>query len=105
MLDTPQQIMYRLKARPGAWEVAPVLFGIFLSIGFVYVRQTQCWHPTDGIDFGTFLNSVSGQYRDFYYPNWTIILFIPLTWLPPAVAYVLWNTLNLLGLWFACRIF
>jgi hypothetical protein len=95
----------RLKARLKPAELGAIVFGILLSVGFVYIRATQDFHPTDGIDIGTFLNSVSGEYKDFYYPNWTIILFIPLTWLPPAIAYILWNTLNILGVWFACRVF
>jgi hypothetical protein len=95
----------RLKARPTPAELGAVVFGILLSIGFVYIRATQGLHPTNGIDFGTFLNSAAGEYKDFYYPNWTITLFIPLTWLPPALAYVIWNTVNILGLWFACRVF
>lgn len=107
MLDTTEKsiIERRLKARPKPLELGAVLFGIFLSIGFVYLRFTQGFHPADGIDFGIFLNTVSGNYQDFYYPNWSIVLFIPFAWIPPALAYILWNTANVLGLWFACRVF
>lgn len=96
----------RIKRKPTLGEVFGVMFGVLLSIGLVVIRQQQGFDTIQGIDFGTFMNSVEGNYADFYYPNWSIALFwlIRLLYFP-ALMYVVWNTLNLLGIAFAARVF
>lgn len=41
----------------------------------------------------------------FYYGYWSLPLFTALNHLPLTLAYVLWSLLNLLGIWFAVRVF
>lgn len=103
---TRAEIETRLRQKPTLWEVFAIGFGILLSIGFVYLRKSQGFDTIQGIDFGIFINSVDGDTTGFYYPNWIIPLFALIRLLHfPALMYVIWNSLNIMGIFFAGRVF
>jgi hypothetical protein len=76
-----------------AFSAAGLFLGFSPSISFAF------------FDFKIYLNTAHGIFDGYYYAYWYLPIFALLTRLPLAVSYVLWCSINILGVFFAIRIF
>jgi hypothetical protein len=98
----PDGIDARLRAKPGRGEFAGIILALCMMIGLAYIDRNA-----DGLapDFRAMLATYHDDLRGYYYPNWFLPYFALLAQMPFAVAYCLSNLINLLGIWYACRVF
>lgn len=79
-------------------------FGLALSIAFVgiflWLMKIGAGGPAD---LQVYLAGRASPM--FYYGYWSLPFFTALNHLPLPLAYALWSLLNLLGIWFAVRVF
>jgi hypothetical protein len=93
----------RLVARVSAGELFGILFGISLAAVFAWQHHTLgYYHP---YDYLTYLQVAEGDLSVHYYAYWSVPIFQLLGWLPYIPGFIIWNTLNLLGVFFAGRVF
>ena len=93
----------RLRGKLSLLEAAGLELCVLFS--FVSIWLNNQGLPTAFSDYTFFSNTMNGDFVNFYYANWFIILFYPIFQLPFPIAALLWNILNLIGLWAAARIF
>lgn len=81
------------------------LFALALCFGMVGIFA---WYQSQGkafsYDFETYLLAGNGDLEVHYYAFWILPVFRILAALPLALSFVLWNLLNVLGVFFASRI-
>lgn len=56
-------------------------------------------------DFKIYLNTAHGDFAGYYYGYWVLPIFAALAKLPLTISYVLWGSLNIVGIFFAARVF
>jgi hypothetical protein len=56
-------------------------------------------------DFYRYLNTAHGDFSFYYYGYWLLPIFAILAKLPTHISYILWCSLNILGVFFAARVF
>jgi hypothetical protein len=56
-------------------------------------------------DFKIYLNTAHGIFTGYYYGYWLLPIFALLARLPLGWSYLIWCTLNILGVFFAARVF
>jgi hypothetical protein len=98
----PERIEKRLRQRPSKAEVAALAIGLSLTFGFALLHAQGV--PT-GLDYQVFLDAARGDPYGYYYAEWFLPIFNALDLLPFELGYVLWNLLNLAGMWLALRVF
>jgi len=81
-------------------------FALGLAVGavgvFLWLSPTLSF---TFFDFKIYLNTAHGDFNGYYYGYWVLPIFAALAKLPLAVSYVLWGSLNILGIFFAARVF
>jgi hypothetical protein len=94
----------RLQRKPSLIEVFSVAFPIGLTLLFAYLNSSA--NMPFAPDFDTYLHAARGNLAGFYYAYWSLPIFQGLLLLPGAhTAYILWCIVNVLGVWFAVRVF
>ncbi len=97
------QLDQRLRLRLTLGEVfALALAFSFIGI-FVWLPSVTPFAPY--YDFSNYLNAAQGDFSHYYYGYWLVPLFAGLSWLPINVSYALWSIANILGVFFAARVF
>lgn len=92
----------RLTARVSLLEFSCVLFGIGAVLIFAWLFSQG---EFVGRDYLVFANAARGDFTGFYYAHWLLPIFAPFSALPDAIGYGAWGVCNILGLWFAMRVF
>jgi hypothetical protein len=98
----PQAMRRRIRQRLSPWEFFAVVFCIFMLVGIAIVQQTSSMIP---FDYSVFINSAAGDFSHYYYAYWGAPLFSLFHILPAPLGFILWDMLNLAGIWLATRIF
>lgn len=82
-------------------------FGIVVTIGMALMFAYQQSKGQYGyrFDLGNYLNSAHGDFSHYYYAYWFLPIFSVFDKLPFPIAYFFWNSLNILGVFFALRVF
>lgn len=76
--------------------------GLTLAFAFLNAQMGMPFAP----DFDTFMRAAQGNFTGFYYTYWSLPIFQGLALLPGQhTAYILWCIINVLGIWFAVRVF
>jgi len=103
-LEVNAKILWRNITRPLS---RGDLFGLFLTMGvaLMFAYQQSVGLYTYKFDFGNYLNSAHGDFSHYYYAYWLLPVFYMLDKLPFPLAYFIWNGLNILGVFFASRVF
>ncbi|MEK6222703.1 MAG: DUF2029 domain-containing protein [Chloroflexota bacterium] len=98
----PEIISDRLKAP----LTRPELYGLAISLA-VTIGITAMSYSMDGIpfDFNIYIKTLDGVFTGYYYPYWVIAFFLPFKLLPPLMSFFMWGLLNIIGIWYACRVF
>jgi hypothetical protein len=102
--------MQRMKERLHKRLTLGELFALAMAVGMVGVFVWQ--QPNSSftyLDFKIYLGTAHGNfsYQNFYYyyGYWILPIFTVLAKLPIHLAYVLWCSINILGVFFAVRVF
>ncbi|MCC6803844.1 MAG: hypothetical protein IT319_13255, partial [Anaerolineae bacterium] len=94
----------RLWHKPGLVEAFAVVFPLGLTLLFIYLNSNSGMPFAP--DFDVYIQAARGNFAGFYYTYWSLPIFQVLALLPGAhTAYLLWCILNVLGVWFAVRVF
>jgi hypothetical protein len=101
-LDAPG-IEDRLRRKPSLIEAFAILFPIALTLGFVYLNSSAQMEYAP--DYEIFMRATRGIFVEFYYTYWSLPIFQGLALLPGHTGFILWGVLNVLGVWFAARVF
>lgn len=82
-------------------------FGVLLALGMalLFSYQQSIGLYAYQFDLGNYLNSAHGDYSHYYYAYWTLPIFWFFEKFPFPLAYFIWNSLNILGVFFASRVF
>jgi hypothetical protein len=100
----PDDIEDRLRRKPGLIEAFALMLPIVLTLGFVYLNAQRGMPFAP--DFDIYMNATRGDFVGFYYAYWSLPIFQGLALLPGAhTAYIVWCIVNVLGVWFAARVF
>lgn len=87
------------KIRLGEWVGLILAFTILIVFA---LYQSEIVYPVDLVNY---LNAARHTFQGYYYlPTW-LPLFGLLARLPLSAAWFIWGTLNVLGFWFAWRVF
>src|SRR5687767_2162636 len=82
------------------------MFALALTFGavglFAWLSPTI---PHVSFDLRNYLNTAHGDFSYYYYGYWLLPVFAALAKLPPSLSYVLWCAANILGVFFAARVF
>lgn len=99
----PQGIEARLLRKPTLIETFAVAFPIVLALLFAYLNSSAAMPFASDFDF--YMRALDGT-SPFYYTYWSLPIFQSLALLPGLhTAYILWCVLNVIGIWFAARVF
>jgi hypothetical protein len=99
----PDGIEARLFHKPRLLEVFAVGLPIAFILGFAYLNASTGMPFAS--DFNVYMQALDGT-SPFYYTYWSLPIFQGLALLPGLhTAYILWCVLNVLGIWFAARVF
>jgi hypothetical protein len=98
----PMEMDDRIKKRIQPLELFGLLFGLGLA-GIIYHYNSA--GNTAIVDLSAYLRAGHGDYRYYYYAFWFLPIFHILDRLPFLLAYMIWTSVNLLGVWFAARVF
>lgn len=94
----------RLFAKPRLPELFALALPIGLVLAFIYLNANMGMPLAP--DFNTYMLAARGNFTEFYYAYWSVPLFEGLAQLPGAyTTYTLWSIANVIGLWFAVRVF
>ncbi len=91
----------RLRARLTLGEV----FALALSIVGIFLWQQSVVPYEPYFDYRNYLKTAYGDFSYYYYGYWLVPLFKLLAYLPLPISYALWCVINILGVFFAARIF
>lgn len=93
----------RLRARLTLGEV----FALALALGivgiFLWQQSVVSYDPY--FDYRNYLKTAQGDFSYYYYGYWLVPLFEMLAYLPLPVGYAVWCVINILGVFFAARVF
>ena len=94
----------RLWHKPSRIEFFALAFPVGLIFAFAYLN-IHSGMPFSA-DFNTYMHAARGNFTEFYYAYWSLPFFKGLALLPGIqAAYILWSIVNVLGVWFAARVF
>lgn len=86
------------------------IFALTLAFGMVGLFVWERHHLSFvGLDFKIYLGTAQGNFSYqnlyYYYGYWILPMFAMLSKLPFSTAYILWSSINILGVFFAVRVF
>lgn len=94
----------RLYRKPSLMEAFAVFFPIALTLGFAYLNSSAQMQFAP--DFDVFMRAAHANFTGFYYTYWSLPIFQALALLPGMhTAFILWGVVNVMGVWFASRVF
>lgn len=94
----------RLLRKPSLIEAFAVAFPIALALAFAYLNASAAMPFAP--DFDVYMLTTRGSFAEFYYAYWSLPIFQFLALLPgDHTAYLVWCVVNVLGVWFASRVF
>jgi hypothetical protein len=96
------EISRRLRARITPWEVFALTLALSLLGVFVWMLASLEILPNDFYDY---MQTAKGDFSGYYYAYWMLPVFSLLAKLPPLLAFAIWVTVNILGVFFASRAF
>lgn len=107
ILDSdPQQMEKRLWRQLTLEEFFALALAFGMVLFFVWERHNLSFAS---LDFRIYLETAHGNfnYQNFYYyyGYWILPIFAVLSKLPFGIAYFLWSSINILGVFFAVRVF
>jgi len=103
-LNTDQvQINQSLRSRISLPELFSLLFLLGLVFVFSYHHHLGYYQPWDFQQ--SYLPAGGGDYSNYFYGYWIMPVFWLLKQLPFTLAFLIWSILNLLGAFFAARVF
>jgi hypothetical protein len=92
----------RRRVSPGETFALALSIGLTLLFAFLNSHANMQFAP----DFDVFMHSARGNFAGWYYAYWSLPLFQGLALLPGQhTAYILWGIVNVMGVWFAARVF
>jgi len=97
------QIEENLKKRVTPWELFSLVLLFSLILVFSFHHQKGFYQPWDFKQ--SYLLAGAGDYTNFFYAYWIMPLFWLLEKIPFPIAYSFWAILNVLGTFFASRVF
>ncbi len=100
--EDQQQLEKRIFRRLSKWEVGLLAFNLGLLL--VFMKLFSQGYPGFS-DYQTYLRAAAGDIRGFYYPYWTLLIFKMMRSIPFYAGILIWGSANLLGIFFAARVF
>jgi len=97
-----QQINLSLRRRITAGELFALALAFSAAGLFLWFSPSISYAF---FDFKIYLNTAQGIFDGYYYAYWYLPIFALLARLPLAVSYVLWCSINILGVFLAIRVF
>lgn len=103
----PEKINQRLRARLTRLEffVLGLSAGMLLVFAYLDISADIGAFP----DYRTFIKTADGIYGSetggYFYAHWFIPVFEVLNILPLHLGYIVWGFMNILGVWYAARVF
>ncbi len=99
----PAIINTRLKARLSRSE----FFGLTIALAMIGLIFIIAPYPNvfPFVDYNIFVNASQGNVIYYYYAYWLLPIFSILHWLPAPLGIIIWDMLNIGGIWFAARVF
>jgi hypothetical protein len=98
-----KKTLERLKSPLSRFEFFSLSLLFCLIIIFTYHHQIGFYQPIDF--FYSFIPAGGGDYSNFFYSYWIMPVLFLLEKMPFSIAYILWASMNVVGTWFAGRIF
>jgi hypothetical protein len=98
-----KKTLERLKSPLSRFEFFSLSLLFCLIIIFTYHHQIGFYQPIDF--FYSFIPAGGGDYSNFFYSYWIMPILFLLEKMPFSIAYILWASMNVVGTWFAGRIF
>ncbi len=99
----PTIINNRIKSRLSRGE----FLGLTVSLSMLVVIFIIASYPNvfPFVDYNIFVNASHGNAIYYYYAYWLLPIFKALDWLPTPAGIIIWDLLNIAGIWFAARVF
>ncbi len=97
----PDLMRERLRARPNRGEFFALALAVGVQLAFLQLARSGMV----GIDYQGHINVADGDYSLFFFAEWAVPFYRFLALLPFEVGYGLLGILEILGVWFACRVF
>lgn len=99
-----KEITARLRCRPTAFELAALAAAICFGLGLIYL---EAHYELSGlfIDFQRYMEAVLGSPTHYYYSFWGRWLLFPFSLIRYPFNLILWQWVNILGVFAACRVF
>jgi hypothetical protein len=101
-VPNPVEISCRLRARVSPGELFALGLNFSLIGVFLWAHSVLQFGPYDLLNY---LGAGRGDFSYYYYGYWLVPLFRLLAELQPTWAYILWSLVNILGVFFAGRVF
>ncbi|MGZ3951949.1 MAG: glycosyltransferase 87 family protein [Flavisolibacter sp.] len=102
----PQEMKKRLWRQPALDEFFALALAFGMTGLFVWAQHNLSFVS---VDFNFYLEAARRNFNNqnlyFYYGYWILPIFTVLSKLPFDIAYVLWNSILILGVFFAVRVF
>jgi len=98
-----KQIRNRLFSPISKREFFSLLFLLGLILVFSYHHHKGFYHPHDYRY--SYMPAGSGDFSNFFYSYWVVPVLFVLEKIPFSVSYIIWSILNVLGAFFASRVF
>lgn len=97
----PAVINRRLKRPLSLME----FFGVLLALAMIILYSGFKSYPNIFVDYDIFIDTANNIFDYYYYAYWLLPVFELFSIIPTPVGILIWNTLNILGIWFAARVF
>lgn len=80
-------------------------FGAFITAFLLTIYLLYYSNFGNPVDYNHYLAAVKGDFQQYFYGYWLLPLLYPFSKLPFLAGYFIWTLLNILGVWFAARVF
>ncbi|MDD5368016.1 MAG: glycosyltransferase family 87 protein [Anaerolineaceae bacterium] len=101
-ITNPAKMDTRLSARISRSEFAGLAGSFGVLCMFTWLQMTGVYQP---FDFTNYLHAAAGDTSYYYYGYWALPFISLFRVLPINIAFLSWGLLNLLGIFFAIRVF
>ena len=100
----PIELKRRFSLRLSLFELAALITAVCFAVWTVIQHARD---PISGLlnDYTVFTNVSRGDLHGYYYSLWAFPLFVPFAMLPFDVGAVLWQLINIAGMFFSARVF
>ena len=99
----PEKLRQRLFSRPDPGEFLGLALAVMGSLGLAWQHANHVY--LFQYDLGMYLNAAHGDFSYYRYGYWFLPMVLLLARLPFPFAFLIWNLLNIGGVFLACRIF